>query len=195
MRRGEGSEGGRRAHAGRLCRRQLARALVHEHGRSTAAAPRAEWKCNARSNNETARGRNALSARAEPAGRAPAFRSFRPVFFPRITVVYADGRVLVERTPAERAAFDIALGSMQMWYAHQKLFAILLTTLPDGCEALPYGARGWPTVERAWCMVSARCPCPACPTLPAMSAHGVSPPPHLPPGREVKQRGLLADGA
>ena len=65
-----------------------------------------------------------------------------------------DGTVLVERTHDEREAFSLALDSMQIWYAHQKLFAILVTELPDGCIVLPYDARGWPTVERAWTMLS-----------------------------------------
>lgn len=66
----------------------------------------------------------------------------------------ADGSVLVERTSAERAAFSHAINCMQLWYAHQKLFAVLLTELPDGCTAPPYDARGWPTVERAWTMLA-----------------------------------------
>ena len=65
-----------------------------------------------------------------------------------------DGSVLIERTPDEREAFKLALDSMQLWYAHQKIFAMLITELPEGCTAPPYDARGWPTVERAWTMLS-----------------------------------------
>ena len=65
-----------------------------------------------------------------------------------------DGRDIVDRTAEEREAFRRAIESMQLWYAHQKLFAILLTTLPDGCTAPTYDERGWPNVERAWTMLA-----------------------------------------
>jgi hypothetical protein len=51
--------------------------------------------------------------------------------------------VVVPRTPIERAAFDIALNSIQVFYAHQRLFAVLISTLPEGCTAPPYHERGW----------------------------------------------------
>ena len=57
------------------------------------------------------------------------------------------------RTEAEQAAFGKALSTMQLWYAHQQLFTISLSKLPDGCEATPYMERGWPTVEMAWSML------------------------------------------
>ena len=74
----------------------------------------------------------------------------------------ADGTVLADRSPEQRAAFDTALGSMQIWYVHQKLFSVLLTSLPDDVRDLPAGAphprpyweRGWPVVEHAWTMVA-----------------------------------------
>ena len=58
--------------------------------------------------------------------------------------------MLRDRTPEERDAFRLALETMQLWYVHTRLFVFLLTELPPGCTALPYGSRGWPTVERAW---------------------------------------------
>mmetsp|Transcript_18068 Transcript_18068/g.52355 ORF Transcript_18068/g.52355 Transcript_18068/m.52355 type:complete len:299 (+) Transcript_18068:98-994(+) len=42
----------------------------------------------------------------------------------------ADGSIAIERTADEEAAFRAALESMQIWYVHQKLFAILVTDLP-----------------------------------------------------------------
>ena len=65
-----------------------------------------------------------------------------------------DGRVVVQRTKEQHDAFQFALREMQLWYAHQKLFALLLTTMPQGSTAPPYEARGWPTTERAWTMVA-----------------------------------------
>jgi len=68
----------------------------------------------------------------------------------------ADGSIAIERTADEEAAFRAALESMQIWYVHQKLFAILVTDLPARCAGTvaPYDARGWPTVERAWANVA-----------------------------------------
>ena len=59
------------------------------------------------------------------------------------------------RTPPERAAFEAALGSMQLWYVHQLLFTVCLTRLPAECEGLvpSWEERGWPTVEVAWAML------------------------------------------
>ena len=66
-----------------------------------------------------------------------------------------DGTVLLARTEAEDDAFQRALGSMQIWYAHQKLFALLVTDLPPRCaDVRPPSERGWPTVERQWTMVA-----------------------------------------
>lgn len=65
-----------------------------------------------------------------------------------------DGGVTKPRTPGEAAAFDHALKSMQLWYAHDKIFTFLMTRLPDSCTALPYAARGWPTCERQWAMLA-----------------------------------------
>jgi len=62
--------------------------------------------------------------------------------------------VLTERTPAEAQAFRHALREMQLWYAHQKLFAILMSRLPLGSTCAAYDSRGWPTTERAWTMVA-----------------------------------------
>ena len=61
-----------------------------------------------------------------------------------------NGNVLRDRSTAERDAFNLALETMQLWYVHTRLFVFLLTELPTDCPALPYGCRGWPTVERAW---------------------------------------------
>lgn len=59
------------------------------------------------------------------------------------------------RTEAEQEAFSTALGKMQVWYAHQKLFAILLTELPlTDVPTTPYFERGWPTCEHAWTMLA-----------------------------------------
>ena len=64
------------------------------------------------------------------------------------------GATVVPRTPDEQAAFEHALCTMQLWYTHQKLFVIALSRMPDGYEDVPYGERGWPTVEQAWaCLV------------------------------------------
>ena len=67
-----------------------------------------------------------------------------------------DGSVLVARTSEEESAFRVALECMQIWYVHQKLFAFLLTELPERCAGTVagYDERGWPTVERAWTMVA-----------------------------------------
>ena len=54
--------------------------------------------------------------------------------------------MLKRRTKVERAAFDAALARMHLWYAHQKLFAILLNPLPDGCSALPCNSAGTRTL-------------------------------------------------
>ena len=70
------------------------------------------------------------------------------------SVKSAEGVVLVERTTQERLAFQHALREMQIWYAHQKLFAVLLSQLPPGTSGAAYGARGWPTAEKAWTMVA-----------------------------------------
>ena len=71
-----------------------------------------------------------------------------------------DGSVLVARTSEEESAFRLALECMQIWYAHQKLFAFLLTEPPErrqpgaGTNEARYDERGWPTVERAWTMIA-----------------------------------------
>ena len=51
--------------------------------------------------------------------------------------------MLSNRTPEEQEVFDVALRSMQVFYAHQKLFALLLTTVPEGCDTRSYDERGW----------------------------------------------------
>lgn len=68
----------------------------------------------------------------------------------------ADGAILLRRTPAEQAAFRQALSQMEVWFAHKMLFAVLLTSPPEGVGPgwVPYDERGWPTVERAWTMVA-----------------------------------------
>jgi hypothetical protein len=61
------------------------------------------------------------------------------------------------RTEAEGAAFKAALQSMQLWYAHTRIFVIMLTELPEYAAAqgvTPYLERGWPTCERAWAMLA-----------------------------------------
>ena len=58
------------------------------------------------------------------------------------------------RTAQQQASFAQALGSMQLWYVHQRLCAFLVTALPPNCTAPGYDERGWPTVERAWAMVA-----------------------------------------
>ena len=59
------------------------------------------------------------------------------------------------RSADEQAAFSEALSYMQLWYVHQKVFALLLTELPPRwASVLGYDARGWPTTERAWTMLS-----------------------------------------
>jgi hypothetical protein len=65
-----------------------------------------------------------------------------------------DGKIVVDKTSEEKQSFDFALGSMQIWYLHQKLFSIMLTSLPARCTARPYTSRGWPTIEKAWIMVA-----------------------------------------
>ena len=61
-----------------------------------------------------------------------------------------------QRTVDEKKAFSWALDRMQIWYAHAKLCAFLLTCAPDtpSTTFLPYHQRGWPTVERAWTMLA-----------------------------------------
>ena len=53
--------------------------------------------------------------------------------------------VLRARSAAEERAFRSALSKMQLWYAHQKLYAILVTHLPDGhgFGRDDYWQRGW----------------------------------------------------
>mmetsp|Transcript_18922 Transcript_18922/g.63842 ORF Transcript_18922/g.63842 Transcript_18922/m.63842 type:complete len:391 (-) Transcript_18922:266-1438(-) len=51
------------------------------------------------------------------------------------------------RQPAEREAFNAALETMQLWYAHKLTFAIILR---DVQSDVPYDARGWPSVEALW---------------------------------------------
>ena len=50
-----------------------------------------------------------------------------------------------------KEAFGIALSSMQIWYAHTKLYAFLTRKLPKGYETIAgYRERGWPTCESSW---------------------------------------------
>ena len=56
-----------------------------------------------------------------------------------------------ERQPEEAAAFQEALSTMQIWYAHTKATAFLTRDLPPGNEHLPkYAERGWTTCESSW---------------------------------------------
>lgn len=64
-----------------------------------------------------------------------------------------------ERTPAESAAFDAALETMGVWYAHQLTTSVIMSRLPAGWPERPEDApnfppgwlkaKGWPTFERA----------------------------------------------
>mmetsp|Transcript_71275 Transcript_71275/g.214328 ORF Transcript_71275/g.214328 Transcript_71275/m.214328 type:complete len:250 (+) Transcript_71275:333-1082(+) len=54
------------------------------------------------------------------------------------------------RTPAEREAFKRALeGTMDVWYAHQMIVSVFVTTLPEGYEGRTYDERGWTIFERS----------------------------------------------
>lgn len=56
-----------------------------------------------------------------------------------------------ERQPEEAAAFQEALSTMQIWYAHTKATAFLTRDLPPGNDHLPkYAERGWTTCESSW---------------------------------------------
>jgi len=55
-----------------------------------------------------------------------------------------------QRTEAERAAFNDALSTMQLWYAHQALFGVVLSAPFSDPKVPAYDARGWPTAEQAW---------------------------------------------
>jgi hypothetical protein len=67
----------------------------------------------------------------------------------------ADG----QRTAPEKAAFDTALETMGMWYAHRLTTTIILSELPPGWPRSPEAApffpegwlrgKGWPSFERA----------------------------------------------
>ena len=67
----------------------------------------------------------------------------------------ADGK----RTEPEQAAFDIALETMNTWYAHRLTTTVILSELPPGwprsAEAAPFfpegwlRGKGWPSFERA----------------------------------------------
>ena len=60
------------------------------------------------------------------------------------------------RTPGEQAAFDGALGIMQLWYAHTSLTVFLMTGAPtaEGGGLVPYMQRGWPNFERLVAMIA-----------------------------------------
>lgn len=55
------------------------------------------------------------------------------------------------RADNERAAFQAALGRMQLWYAHQGTTAVFMSAPRKDAKAnvktLPYHGRGWPTFE------------------------------------------------
>ncbi len=67
----------------------------------------------------------------------------------------ADG----QRTAPEKAAFDTALKTMGMWYAHKLTTTVILSELPPGWPRSPEAApffpegwlrgKGWPSFERA----------------------------------------------
>ena len=52
-----------------------------------------------------------------------------------------------DRTPEQRAAFDRALRSMDLLYAHQRTCVWRLTRRLDGHTGLQYSERGWPFFE------------------------------------------------
>ena len=55
------------------------------------------------------------------------------------------------RTEQERAAFNEALDTMHLWYAHTMVTAFLTRTLPADYGHLPgYDERGWTTCESSW---------------------------------------------
>ena len=77
--------------------------------------------------------------------------------FPREAGIFIDFASLCqkdehgERTPDEKAAFGVALGGMQLWYASSLATTFMLRSLPPGWEALTgYDGRGWPTCESLW---------------------------------------------
>lgn len=82
------------------------------------------------------------------------------------------------RTDQERASFQGALASMQLWYAHQLTTVFMMTdpaTDPASdtlVDSLSYGARGWPTFESRCAMLGKRTSQHAWPLLVDVAALG-----------------------
>lgn len=51
------------------------------------------------------------------------------------------------RDKEQDASFARSLANVNLWYAHQLVFSLLLTAVPEGCR--PYLERGWPVFERS----------------------------------------------
>ena len=76
------------------------------------------------------------------------------VFFDWTALPQKDGAAGL-RSAAEQTAFDRALASMELWYAHRSVTTVLMTSSEGiAADSLPYDARGWPSFERRVALIA-----------------------------------------